>query len=609
TLLTGITQAMVDDAPSMFTLRSRLRPLLADHIIVGHNVDFDLGFLNAERLGIGNHRLDTITLASILVPESGRYSLDALARHLHLPDADAGQNHRALDDAEQTVELFLALQERALALDLDQLEEIVMNGRRIGWPETLFFEEALAQKARDAFSEGRRRPRGAPLFEPPKLDGRTLAPAETPKSLDTDAIVSMLQPGGNFSRAFEGFEHRPQQVQMLEAVTTAFNQGQHLLVEAGTGTGKSVAYLLPAAFWAYENGRRVVISTNTINLQDQLINKDIPALQKALPFTLRATVRKGRSNYLCTRLFQQMRHNGPSSADEMVMFARILLWLPQTQTGDVAELTVRTPGERQVWQRLNGDNAVCTMEHCAMANCPVHITRRRAETAHIVIVNHALLLSDVAHGGHILPDFTDLIIDEGHHLEAAVTDGLSFRADKRFLEAILDEVVKPRSGLLADAQTAVANNVPPAISEQFNGMVDAIRREGQLAVIRLEEFFETLSFFLEDHINKRAQFAEQIRLLPAVRSQPGYDEIEISWDNLGKQLKAIAKGFAKLGEAMDELAGMHDMEEGEDLRLMLNNNANKLEETRLNMHAIISSPTDEMIYWVEVFKERISLHA
>jgi len=608
TRLTGITQTMVDDAPSMYVLRSRLRPLLADHILIGHNVDFDLGFLNAERLGIGNHRLDTITLASILVPESGHYSLDALARHLHLPNADAGQNHRALDDAEQTVELFLALQERALALELDQLEEIVINGRRIGWPETLFFEEALAQKARGAFS-GKRRPPGAQLFNPPQLDGRTLAPLSKPNQLDTAAIVGMLQPGGNFSRAFEGFEHRPQQVQMLEAVTNAFNEGQHLLVEAGTGTGKSVAYLLPAAFWAYENGRRVVISTNTINLQDQLINKDIPDMQKALPFTLRATVRKGRSNYLCTRLFQQMRHNGPSSADEMVMFARILLWLPRTQTGDVAELTVRTPGERQVWQRLNGDNAVCTTEHCAGTNCPLHVTRRRAELAHIVIVNHALLLSDVANGGHILPEFQDLIIDEGHHLEAAVTDGLSFRADKRFLEAILDEVVKPRSGLLADAQTAVASSAPPAISDQFNSIADGIRREGQLATIRLEEFFETLTFFLEDRVNKQAQFAEQIRLLPAVRIQPGYDEVEISWDNLGKQLKTIAKGFAQLSEAIAELAGMHDIAEGEDLRLMLANNATQLEETRQNMHAIISAPSEEMIDWVEIFKERISLHA
>lgn len=607
--LTGITSDMVSDAPSMFTLRTRLRSMIADHVVVGHNVNFDLGFLQAERLGVGNHCLDTVTLASILVPEAGRYSLDALARYLDLPDAAAGQNHRALDDAEQTVELFLALRERALKLELDQLEEIAMNGRRIGWPETLFFEEILAVKAREAFTGKKRRQRLAPLFTTPRPDGRAIVPEETPHPLDVAAIVGMMQPGGNFDRAFPGFEHRPQQVNMLEAVTTAFNEGQHLLVEAGTGTGKSMAYLLPAAFWAYENGRRVVVSTNTINLQDQLIHKDIPALQQALPFTIRAAVRKGRSNYICTRLFQQLRHNGPRDADEMVIFARILLWLPHTQVGDVAELTIRTPGEWQAWQRLNGENAVCTSEHCATENCPLHLARRRAEQAHILIVNHALLLSDVARGGHILPEFTDLIIDEGHHLETAVTDGLSFRADKRFLESILDEVTKPRSGLLADTQNAVRAAVPPAIGEQFDSMSNVIRQEGNLAIIRLDEFFETLHYFLQDQVRRNSQFAEQIRLLPAVRSQPGYDEIELSWDNLNKQLKEIAKGLGKLAEAIADLSNSQDLAEGEDLRLMLVNQSRSLEETRLNMHAIIASPTDEMIYWVEVFKERISLHA
>ncbi|MCA9977418.1 MAG: hypothetical protein KC413_16780, partial [Anaerolineales bacterium] len=235
--------------------------------------------------------------------------------------------------------------------------------------------------------------------------------------------------------------------------------------------------------------------------------------------------------------------------------------------------------------------------------------RRRAEQAHILIVNHALLLSDVARGGHILPEFTDLIIDEGHHLETAVTDGLSFRADKRFLEAILDEVTKLRSGLLADAQTVVKTAVPQALSEQFDSIAEAIRREGNLAMIRLDEFFETLEYFLQDQVRRNNQFAEQIRLLPAVRAQPGYDEVEISWDNLGKQLKEIAKGLGKLAEAMADLANAHDVTEGEDLRLMLVNHVRSLEEMRLNMQAIISSPTDEMIYWVEVFKDRISLHA
>ncbi|WP_420628700.1 helicase C-terminal domain-containing protein [Candidatus Leptofilum sp.] len=611
TQLTGITQDMVDEAPTMFTLRSNLRPKLGDHVLVGHNVGFDLGFLEAEQLGVGNHRLDTVTLASILFPDAGRFNLESLVNYLGLPNPHGAQTHRALDDAEQTVELFLALRERAMQLQLSQIDELVEAGQRLGWPETIFFEDILAERVRTAFAgkELRHRGRLPRLFVPGKLEGRAAVPAENPNMLDSDLVASMIQPGGNFSQLFDAFEYRPQQVEMLDAVVGAFNDGAHVMVEAGTGTGKSIAYLIPAAFWSVENGRRVVISTNTINLQDQLIGKDIPELQKVLPFELRAAVRKGKRNYVCTRLFQQMRHSGPSNGDEMALYARILLWLPTTQTGDVAELNLRTPGERLAWGRLNGENASCSSDHCAAENCPLHIAKRRAELANLVIVNHSLLLSDLANEHMVLPQFYDLIVDEAHHLESAVTDGLSFRADKRFLEAILDDVTKQRGGLLADLQSRLEATLPPDFATKFAEMINRIRREGQSAMIRLDEFFTTLTYFLSEAQNKRSQFAQQIRLTPAVRVQPGFDEVELSWDNLSRHLHSIVDGFAKLAGGLDDIAEQFDVEDGEDLKLALLSNGRSLEETRLNLDGIILEPDNQMIYWVEIFKTRISLHA
>ncbi|WP_420641356.1 helicase C-terminal domain-containing protein [Candidatus Leptofilum sp.] len=611
TQLTGITQAMVDEAPTMFTLRSHLRPKLRDHVLVGHNVGFDLGFLEAERLGVGNHRLDTVTLASILFPDAGRFNLESLVNYLGLPNPHGSQTHRALDDAEQTVELFLALRERAMGLQLSQIDELVEAGQRLGWPETIFFEDILAERVRTAFEgkELRHRGRLPRLFVPGKLEGRAAVPAENPNMLDPDLVASMIQPGGNFSQLFDAFEYRPQQVEMLDAVVGAFNDGAHVMVEAGTGTGKSIAYLIPAAFWSVENGRRVVISTNTINLQDQLIGKDIPELQKVLPFELRAAVRKGKRNYVCTRLFQQMRHSGPSNSDEMALYARILLWLPTTETGDVAELNLRTPGERLAWSRLNGENASCSSDHCAAENCPLHVAKRRAELANLVIVNHSLLLSDLANENMVLPQFYDLIVDEAHHLESAVTDGLSFRADKRFLEAILDDVNKQRGGLLSDLQSRLEAALPPDFATKFAELINRIRREGQSAVIRLDEFFTTLTYFLSEAMNRRSQFAQQIRITPAVRVQPGFDEVEISWDNLSRHLHGIVDGFTKLAGGLNDIAEQFDVEDGEDLQLALMSNGRSLEETRLNLDGIILSPDNQMIYWVEVFKERVSLHA
>ena len=611
TRLTGITQAMVEDAPGMFQVRSKLRPKLSNHVLVGHNVGFDLAFLQEERLGIGNHRIDTVTLASILVPEAGRFGLNFLADFLYLPLPEGGQAHRAREDAELTIELFLALRERAMQIPMAQLDEIVRTGQRIGWPESLFFEEVLSERARQAFAgeELRKRGRLPKLFKPAKLEGRAVVAKEDIVPLDVDMVAGMIQPGGNFSRVFDGFEYRPEQEEMMVAVAQAFNDGDHVLVEAGTGTGKSVGYVLPAAFWAVENGRRVVISTNTINLQDQLIHKDIPELQKSLPFELRAAVRKGRSNYLCTRLFQQLRRSGPSSADEMVLFARILLWLSQTETGDVAEIPLRTPGERMAWSRLNGENAVCTQEQCSTERCPLHLARQRAEQAHIVIVNHSLLLADVANENHVLPAFMDLIIDEAHHLESAVTNGLSFRADKRFLDMVLEEISKPRSGLLSDVQKRLGAVLPEHVSSELDEFAGRMRREAQAAVIRLDEFFAAVEFFLHDHVNARSKFAQQIRLIPAVRIQPGYDEIEISWENLNSHLKAIDKDFGKLAAALADIAEHHDVEDEEEMRAALLTNGRALAETRENLDQIISAPQEDMIYWVEMFKDRISLHA
>jgi len=609
TRLTGIDDNQVASSPTMFTVRSRLRSVLRDHVLVGHNVSFDVSFLQEQRLALGNPTIDTLTLASILVPEAGRYGLEAIADFLMLPKPK-GQMHRAYDDALLTVELFLALKERALAMDTAVLEEIIMAGRRIGWPETRFFEEVMADKARAAFQESGKRPakRLARLFNPPPVEGRPLVPEERPHSIDPELVASMIMPGGNFSQAFPGFEYRPQQVEMLQAVVDAFNNGSHVMVEAGTGTGKSMGYLIPAAFWAYENDRRVVISTNTINLQDQLIHKDIPELQKVLPFEIRAAVRKGRSNYLCTRLFQQMRHSGPRDADEMAVFARILQWLPKTKTGDVAELTLRTPGEKLVWSRLNAENS-CTSDLCAGENCPLHVARRQSEVAHLLVVNHSLLLSNIAAENLVLPEFVDVVIDEAHHLESAVTDGLSFRADKRFLETVLDEVVKPQSGLLGDMMTRIQASVPPGMVEKMAGVVEKMRQEANLGLVRLNEFFEALDYFLQEFVNRRSPFADQIRLTSATRAQPGFDEVALSWDNLSKHLYAIGQGFEKLAKGLQELSEQYDVDEGDDLMLALKNNGRLLEETRANLDAIILEPDNDTIYWVEFFRERISLHA
>lgn len=613
TEITGITPEMVEDAPSLFAVRARIRRLLGDHPLVGHNVSFDAGFLHQDNIGLTNPPIDTLTLATILLPGLPRYNLEFLAIHLNLPLPEGGQDHRAMSDALLTAELLMILRERALKLDMAVLSEIVEAGTRVSWPEAIFFEEALKLKAKTAFSgNGGRAPRRGKrlneLFKPGVPDGRPPVEKEDMELIPGELIFDMFGPEGNFSRTFPNFEYRDQQIDMVAAIVDAFNSGRHLMVEAGTGTGKSVGYLLPAAFWAVQNGRRVVVSTNTINLQDQLVEKDIPALKQVLPFEFRAAIRKGRSNYVCTRLFQQLRHRGVTGASEMPLYARLLVWLPHTDSGDVAEISLRSFDERMMWSRLSADNDVCKQDNCVENRCPRYIAQKRAEHAHIVIVNHALLLSDLANENHILPPFKDLIIDEAHHLEPAVTDGLSFEADRRFLERVVEDIIRGRGGLLTEL-TGKTNIIPPGQRAALDKAVDSIRRNAELARTRIEEFFTTLSFFLSDRQSGNRRFAEQIRLTSDVRYQPAWDEVQIAWDDLNKPLHQVTKNLKKVEEGVADLAEHFEIEDSDLLIQLIASSYKGVDETRTNIDNIVSNPDEGFIYWVELMRDRISLHA
>ena len=321
--LTGITNADVEAAPSLFTVLPGLRSFVRDLPIIAHNVAFDVGFLNRQRLFLDNLAIDTFELAGILIPHAERYGLGALAREVGI---ELPATHRALDDAKVAHQLYVKMFERAHDIPTKTLQEIVKHAERLNWSPYVFFADALKAASRGSFTAGSIgaqlkakgiAPQGAgPIFTPTAI-GKPLRPREDATPIDVDEIAGLLETDGAFEKVFPHFEHRPQQVKMLRAVANAFNTDQHLLVEAGTGTGKSIAYLLPALYWAVENGRRVVISTNTINLQEQLAAKDLPDLQKILPFEFRSAVLKGRSHYLCPSRLTQPRRNAHSSAEEL----------------------------------------------------------------------------------------------------------------------------------------------------------------------------------------------------------------------------------------------------------------------------------------------------
>ena len=312
THLTGIDDDDVADAPPMRALLPRLKTFFGDTTVVCHNADFDLSFMQKHGLLADNRALDTFDLASVLLPSAPRYSLGALAGQMGVPLESA---HRAYDDAEATGRLFWKLYEKLRLLPTALLTEIIGFADGVTWSATSVFQEALQDSLR---SGNLTAPVKSPFDNLPlNIESRLDMEEARREPLHPDSVTRSFGADGKLAALHDSYEARPQQLDMAREVTGALNHGGQMLIEAGTGTGKSLAYLIPAASWALQNGNRVTIATNTINLQEQLLRKDIPLAREVVGGDFRAAVMKGRGNYLCPRRLATMRRRKPANSDEL----------------------------------------------------------------------------------------------------------------------------------------------------------------------------------------------------------------------------------------------------------------------------------------------------
>jgi len=237
-------------------------------------------------------------------------------------------------------------------------------------------------------------------------------------------MAELFGPGGMLAKCMpEGYEHRRSQLEMAELVDETFRAKQHLLVEAGTGTGKTLAYLIPAI----RSGRRVVISTATKSLQEQLFTKDVPFVQKHFAPDLKVALMKGRANFLCRARLQQMQGQPVlKGLEELDWFSQIRDWEPLTETGDRSELDL-LPDGAELWGRLDARRDICTGQKCAdFTRCFITAMHQRAANADVIIVNHHLFFADLAlrqdDFGSILPEYSAVIFDEAHEIEDVASD-------------------------------------------------------------------------------------------------------------------------------------------------------------------------------------------
>ena len=343
--------------------------------------------------------------------------------------------------------------------------------------------------------------------------------------------AEILGPDGRIAARLQNYEHRPQQLSMAEAVSEALGDGHHLVVEAGTGVGKSFAYLVPAIVAATEAGdddgkprRRIVVSTHTIALQEQLVSKDIPFLNSVIPLEFSAVLVKGRGNYISLRRMDSATNRSGNifhQEEEFHQFREIISWSKKTNDGSLSDLTFRPRSD--VWDEVVSDSSNCMGRNCpTYKKCFYFRARRRAQHAQILIVNHALFFSDLALrrvGVSILPDYDTVIFDEAHNLETVAGNHLGLSVSSGQVEYVLRKLYNDRTnkGLLVHHDL----------------------RQAQQAVMdcyyRSDEFFGDVGQWLDGHPggNGRVRTAEIVA-----------NELSPPIEKLAKMLREIADGVS-----------------------------------------------------------------
>ena len=390
-------------------------------------------------------------------------------------------------------------------------------------------------------------------------------------------IERWYAPGGVLSSGLAGYEHREEQTRMAFAVAEAFNEDRVAVIEAGTGTGKSLAYLLPALLWAKRNKERVVVSTNTINLQEQLTKKDLPFLREKGGLEFRAVLVKGRSNYLCLRKLGAVAEEPALFPEEGAADLQAIIdWSQKTATGCRSDLSLIPKDE--TWEEV-----CCEADQCGRVKCPFYsrcffyTARREASTADLLVVNHALLMADVAvrqetgySSSAILPPFTRLIFDEGHHLEDVATSHLSGQLSRQGLLKVIGRLQHSRKlqrGLLPQLSAQLSKEVPEAMDDlymEIAGILETslLPKRSALAAA-VDRTMDAIGIALLAYLKGKDGSEQKLRLIPALYATPFWLEAEQQVRTLADVLidyTAALNSFLKACRALpdsvlDKLAG------------------------------------------------------
>lgn len=459
--LTGISNQMVEHEQPFEAVAEEVFHLLDGAYFVAHNIHFDLGFVKYELHKAGFQLpdcevLDTVELSRIVFPGFEGYKLTELSEELQLRH---DQPHRADSDAEVTGLIFLKILEKLRQLPYPTLNQLRRLSQHFISDLTHLLDMFIYEN-RHTEIPGYARFSSFSVREPEAID------EHISEDVNFSFEIESWEAGNEktLSELMPGYEKRDGQMMMMKEVAEAFNNREHALIEAPPGIGKTIGYLIPAALFAKKSRKPVIISTYSTLLQQQILTKDLPIVQDLFPFPVTAAILKGQSHYLCLYKFEQVLHEDDDNYDAVLTKAQLLVWLTETNTGDVAELNLPSGG-KLLWDRLAYDDNSNKRSRNENVTGFYERAKQIAMRSDLVVTNHSLLLTDEGSRKKRLPDSGTFIIDEAHHFDRAASEHLGKRATYIELHTTLSRIgTLKEQGLLKKMRQLFQRNSLPVDS-------------------------------------------------------------------------------------------------------------------------------------------------
>ena len=568
--------------------RQEIINFFSDTILVGHDMSVYLTILQRQ-LNVRFHQpsWDTLELARIFFPTMHHYQLTYLEEKLSLPTND----EKLLASEKKTWlawKLFEACWKKGLEYDLSFFNQA--NNFLEGWAGKGFFQELHKEIIR-SFPD---RPIRTDLVLTPFAEGlfasEKTPSVKIPESIDW--VIGNFSPGGNLERSLPSYESRPGQVTMAKLIAEGLSTSQHVVVEAGTGTGKSFAYLIPSLWCARKTGKKVVVATHTIPLQEQLQKKDVPILEAVLPFSFRASVLKGKNNYCCLKKWQGCLVNRENlAAEQKLAVLSILVWLRETLAGDIQELS-KVPGLMEIWPSISADNDTCIPGRCSKAGvCFLQRARKKAEESDILIVNHSLLFSDLKTDYNVLPEYHHLVIDEAHQIYQAALQHLGSELSVENVGRIIDSIYRPNGqnfyGTVKLRFEALTQIVPSVPWEIFIKRLEGIPEICESVLAQTKELFELLAMILGAERTFRFVYHHTL--------SPWWKGLNVQIENLVGRVKALITSVEGLTSA---LSG-EDADEIEELKYSLAGHLRELNALVDTLIQVVNVNNPKQVIWLE----------